>query len=77
MNTKQNVFILGNKLSDVQKKNKGVITLLFFDNSKITVNFLKSSIIVQKNKTEANVVTFTLDKNKTISYDMFKIKDVE
>ena len=77
MNNLEQVFQLSNKLHSLLDKNKGVVTLHFYDGTKVQANFKNSNTSFEAGKDPvATLVTFTKNLNDTTTHDMFLIKDI-
>ena len=76
MSTKEQTIKLTNKATQILDQKKYVLTLTFFDNTKKDVKVLNINSNLDNNEFSCFLTTFTTDMNKTTTYDIYNLKDV-
>jgi hypothetical protein len=78
MNNKKQAIELSTKIDKLIDIKKGLLTLYFFDNTKLDVRFLSmNSRLDSKGIFTCTLDTFTNDIHDIKTYDIFDIKDIE
>lgn len=77
MNTFEQVMQLSNKIHSLLNKNRGVVTLHFYDGTTITANVKSSNTSFGVDKQpESFITTFTTDINNTTIYNLFLVREI-
>lgn len=76
MNTRQQAITISRKIDSLIDPNKGILRLIFFDNSNIKVRFLRMSSNLTVDEFTCKLDTFTNDINNVTTYDIYDIMDV-
>lgn len=76
MNTRQQAIAISRKIDSLIDPNKGILRLIFFDNSNIKVGFLRMTSNLTVDGFTCKLDTFTNDINNVITYDIYDIMDV-
>ncbi|MDY0278796.1 MAG: hypothetical protein RBQ97_12005 [Acholeplasma sp.] len=76
MNTRQQAIAISRKIDSLIDPNKGILRLIFFDNSNIKVRFLRMTSNLTVDEFTCKLDTFTNDINNVTTYDIYDIMDV-
>ena len=76
MNTRQQAIAISRKIDSLIDPNKGILRLIFFDNSTIKVRFLRMTSNLTVDEFTCKLDTFTNDINNVTTYDIYDIMDV-
>jgi len=76
MNTRQQAIAISRKIDSLIDPNKGILRLIFFDNSNIKVRFLRMTSNLTVDEFTCKLDTFTNDINNVTTYDIYDIMDI-
>lgn len=78
MNTFEQMFALSDKLHTVMNRNRGLVTLTFYDGRQITVRVISANTDYNFNDKSytSTITTFTNDINQTTQYDFGTVQDI-
>ena len=76
MSTRQQAIAISDKINNLIDPNKGILRLIFFDNSNTKVRFLRKTSNLTIDEFTCNLDTFTNDINNVTTYDIYDIMDV-
>jgi len=75
-NTKEQAIALATKATESLDKKRREFEFTFFDNTKINVRVLNINSTIIENGFSCSIITFTTDINKTTTYNIYDIKDI-